>query len=1056
MWFTRVSIQNPVFAAMMMLALVVLGFFSYQRLAVEEFPDAKYPVVVVNTTYPGASPEIVESEISRQVEEAISAIAGLKKLHSYSSQGLSVVVAEFELTVDPERSIQDVREKIAGVKRFFRKEIDEPLISRYNPEDRPILTIAISSDRHSMLDLTTRAERFLKRRYQSIPGVGGVTVVGGVQREISVALDPKAMITLGVSIDQVRNVLRVDNQEWPAGTVETETTEKTVRMASRMAKPSDFERLVISGRGDGALSLGQVAKVEDGSAERTSAAMVNGKQALTLEIAMIQGGNAIMVADRASKLTRELAAQLEPEGIRLSVVSDASASVRNALSNVRSNLVEGAILTVAIVFVFLASWRSTIITGLTLPVALTGTFFFLHAAGFTVNIMTLMALSLCVGLLIDDAIVVRENIVRHASFGKDAKQAALDGTREIGLAVLATTLSIVAVFLPVGFMGGIIGRFFLQFGLTVSAAVLISMLVSFTLDPMLSSIWHDPAPQRAGKAAGRLDRLLARFSSLQDQLANRYGEIIDWALKHRGRTVLLAFISFVCAGALVLVVGVEFVPQADMSRISIRLDTPEGSSLDYTQAKARQVDAVLREFPEVRDVYSRINVGNAVGSNAVSIDVGLVPRSARKASVKSLIPRFRDRIKDIGGIALKAIVTPDGPAVGAKPIYLSIQGPEQSVLRDIAADMMRKLEKIPGVVDLDSSFKEAKPTLDIEMNRDLALRVGLVADQVASVLRTMVAGEVVTTWKAPDGENYDVRIRLPKGERSSSSALADLPVSGQSTDPKTGRPVIVPLAQVATIRESLGPTRINRRSLFREIALTASLDSRPLGDVSKDISGLIANTPLPPGYRFDLGGASQDMAEYAGFAASALVLAIIFIYMVLASQFGSLLQPLAIMMSLPLSLVGVMLGLLIGGSTLNIFSVIGIIMLMGLVTKNAILLVDFVNHMRKLGMPRALAIAEAGRVRLRPILMTTAAMIFGMLPLALAMGEGAEQRAPMAHAIIGGLVSSALLTLVVVPVVFTYLDDFGVWFRKRIVGRIRSDSPCEADSEPSPVSHKIA
>lgn len=1056
MWFTRVSIQNPVFAAMMMLALVVLGAFSYQRLAIEEFPDAKYPVVVVNTIYPGASPEVVESEISRQLEEAIAAIAGLKKLHSYSSQGLSVVVAEFELTVDPERAVQDVREKIAVVKRLFRKEIDEPLVSRYNPEDRPILTVAISSDRHSMLDLTSRAERLLKRRYQSIPGVGGVTVVGGVQREISVALDPKAMTTLGVSVDQVRNALRADNQEWPAGTVETATTEKTVRMANRLAKPSDFERLVLSGRGDGALSLGQIAKVEDSSAERTSAAMVNGKQALTLEIAMIQGGNAIRVADRANKLTGELAAQLAPEGIRLSIVSDASASVRSALSNVRGNLVEGAILTVAIVFVFLASWRSTIITGLTLPVALIGTFFFLYAAGFTVNIMTLMALSLCVGLLIDDAIVVRENIVRHAAFGKDAKQASLDGTREIGLAVLATTLSIVAVFLPVGFMGGIIGRFFLQFGLTVSAAVLISMLVSFTLDPMLSSIWHDPPAQRVGKNPGRLDRLLADFSSLQDKLADRYGALIDWALRHRGRTVLLAFVSFICAGALVLVVGVEFVPQADMSRVTIRLDTPEGSSLDYTQAKARQVDAALREFPEVRDVYSRINVGNAVGSNAVSIDVGLVPRSARKANVTTLIPRFRDRIKGIGGIALKSIVTPDGPSVGAKPIYLSIQGPEQSVLKDIATDMMGKLEKIPGVVDLDSSFKEAKPTLDVEINRDLALRVGLVADQVASVLRTMVAGEVVTTWKAPDGENYDVRIRLPKGERSSSSALADLPISGTSTDPNTGRPVIVPLAQVATIRESLGPTRINRRALFKEIALTASLDGRPLGEVSKDINGLVANTPLPPGYRFDLGGASQDMAESTGYAASSLVLAILFIYMILASQFGSLLQPLAIMVSLPLSLIGVMLGLLIGGSTLNIFSVIGVIMLMGLVTKNAILLVDFVNRLRARGMSRAAAITEAGRVRLRPILMTTAAMIFGMLPLALAIGEGAEQRAPMAHAIIGGLVSSTLLTLVVVPVVFTYLDDFGNWFKHRIAPKPLSSGTSETQPQPSPSACETA
>lgn len=1043
MWLTRVSIHNPIFAAMMMLALLVLGVFSYQRLPVEEFPDAKFPVVSVNTTYPGASPEIVESDISRKVEEAIAAVSGVKKLHSSSYQNLSVVVAEFELTVDPERAVQEVREKVAIVKRSFRKEVEEPLISRYNPQDRPILTVVLASNKHSLRDLTLRADQYLKKQYQAVQGVGSVSLVGGVKREINVSLNPSAMMSLGIGVDQVVAALRSDNQEWPAGAVETGTTEKTLRLVGRMASPEDFTRLVIARRGEGAVTLGQVASVEDGTADRTSAAMVNGKPALTIDIVKIQGGNTIEVADRVRKLTQMLSTQLEPEGIHLSVINDASTGVRNALGNVRDNLLEGALLTVVIVFLFLGSWRSTVITGLTLPVALVGTFLFLHVAGFTVNVMTLMALSLCVGLLIDDAIVVRENIVRHAALGKDARQSALDGTREIALAVLATTLSIVAVFLPVGFMGGIIGRFFFQFGLTVTAAVLISMLVSFTLDPMLSSVWHDPTVHGVHGGRGWIARTLAWFSSMLDRLAGWYVDMIAWCLRHRGRVLLVALASLIGAVVLVVVVGGEFVPQADMSRVQIRFDTAEGSTLDYTEAKARHVDAALREFAEVREVYANINAGSATGTNAVSLDVGLVPRAGRRLNVTGLIPLFRDRIKRIGGVALKGIVTPDGPVGNAKPIYLSIQGPELSVLKSIAAKVTQKMATIPGIVDLDSSFKEAKPTLDVELNREMAIRLGLASDHVATALRVLVAGEAATTWKAPDGENYDVLVRVPKGERSSTPALANLPVAGQAVDTRTGRPIMVPLVQVATIHEGVGPTQINRRAMFKEIALTASLDHRPLGEVAADVQALANSIHLPTGYRFDLGGASKDMSESAGYAVSALVLAVLFIYMVLASQFGSLLQPMVIMTSLPLSLVGVMLGLLIGRSTLNIFSVIGVIMLMGLVTKNAILLVDFVNRMRSIGMPREVAIAEAGRVRMRPILMTTASMVFGMLPLALSMGEGAEQRAPMAHAIIGGIISSTILTLVVVPVVFTYLDDFGAWVKCKVLGAGRSNGGLE-------------
>lgn len=1029
MWFTRVSLNNPVFAAMMMFALLVLGAFSYQRLAVEEFPDVKFPVVVVATTYPGASSEVVESDVSRKVEEGVSAISGIKNLYSYSYQGRSVVVVQFELTVDPEVAVQDVREKIAAVKTGFRKEVDEPVITRYDPDDRPVVTVALTSERLSMRDLTMRADKYVRKQYQTLTGVGQVNLIGGAKREIQILLDPEAMRSAGVGADQVIAALKEDNLELPAGSIVVKSVEQQVQIKGRLATPAEFEKLVVVRRGNTSIHLGQIAKVVDGEAERESVSLVNGKPALTLDILKVQSGNTIAMADLVRKETERLSAELAPEGIHLSILNDTSRSVRSALAGVQENLLEGAFLTMLIVFLFLGSWRSTVITGLTLPVALLGSFFFLYVAGFTINVMTLMALSLCIGLLIDDAIVVRENIVRHAAMGKTAFQSAMDGTREIGLAVFATTMSIVAVFLPVGFMGGMIGRFFFAFGLTVTAAVLISMFVSFTLDPMLSSVWPDP-DAHSHQRRGWFGPLLNGFERMMDWLSDAYARLIGWSLAHRVVVSAIALLSLVGALALVAVVGGEFVPEADSSRLQARFDAPEGASLEYTEAKARQVERALHEFAEVEETYVSINVGGSQGKNAANIDIGFKPRAGRKLSTKQLTPLLRERIGRIAGITLKSIVVPSGPGGGGKPIYLSIQGSDFRELKRISDEVQARLSKVRGLVDLDTSLRAVKPTLAVELNRSLAAQVGLSLGAVGNALRPLIAGEAATTWLSPEGENYDVKVRLPSDERNSRVALEQIPFASRISD-ASGRPNMIPLAQVADIRETSTPSQINRRALFREIAVTAGLDGRPLGEVSKEVKALIADIKLPPGYRFDLSGASKDMAESGAYAGSALLLAVLFIYMVLASQFGSFTQPLAIMSSLPLSLIGVMLALLLTHSTLNIFSVIGVIMLMGLVTKNAILLIDFVNKARKEGMARAAAIAEAGRVRLRPILMTTFAMVFGMLPLALSVGEGSESRAPMAHAIIGGVIASTLLTLVVVPVIFTWLDDFVTWLMSR-------------------------
>ena len=1047
MWFTRISIGNPVLATMMMLAFVVLGLFSYQRLRVDQFPDITFPVVVVQTEYPGAAPETVESDVTRKVEEAVNTINGINALTSRSYEGLSVVIIEFKLTIDPAQGAQDVREKVAIIKAAFRKEVKEPRVTRYDPADRPIFSLAVSNmpdkGNYSMRELTSVADELVKKRLENVRGVGSVTLVGGVKREIQIYLKPAAMEALGVSVDQVMQAVRNENQELPAGSVRTSTNEQMVQVQGRIKRPEDFERIVTARRGGQSILLGQVASVVDSQHEQENLARYNGQRILALDILKAQGQNTIEVVDNLKKSMAELQAtldQLHP-GMKLEMVKDGSRQIRVGVENVRRTLIEGALLTILIVFLFLNSWRSTVITGLTLPVSLIGTFLFMDMFGFTINMITLMALSLCVGLLIDDAIVVRENIVRHAGMRvngryKGAREAALEGTAEIGLAVLATTLSIVAVFLPVGFMGGIIGRFFHQFGVTVAAAVLISMFVSFTLDPMLSSVWHDPEARgehaKRGWYANTIGRVLHQFERLVNWFSDQYQHALQWSLRHRIATLALAVATFF-GGFLIPaagLIGTEFVPQADYSETGVIFYTPVGSSLEFTESKSRQVENALRELPEVRDLYTTINTGTAQGKNYATVYARLVPRAERKRSTKELNQPLRDMLAGIPGITVTHVGALDGVGGDNKQIRLSLLGPDLKQLGKLSEEATARIRAIPGVVDLETSLKPGKPTIWVEPRRELAADLGVGVGQMGGTLRPLLGGEIATSWRAPNDENYDVYVRLPPSDRTNIADLSRLMLASTQMN-SDGSPKMVPLRQVADITPATGANQINRRDLNREVELSANVVGRSAGQVSAEIKTTLEQMQFSPGYRYQVGGASKNMAESFGYALQALLLAIIFIYMILASQFGSFLQPIAIMSALPLTLIGVFLSLMFFRSTLNLFSIIGFVMLMGLVTKNAILLVDFANHARGLGMERGAALLEAARVRLRPILMTTLAMVFGMVPLALGLAEGSEQRAPMGQAVIGGIITSSILTLVVVPVIYTWLDDFAVWARKR-------------------------
>jgi multidrug efflux pump subunit AcrB len=1045
MWFTRVSINNPVFATMIMAALCVLGLFSYSQLRVERLPDISPPLVFVSVAYPGASPESIETDLTRPIELGLNGIAGVKMIRSNSVEGRSETVVEFSLDADMGRAVQDVRDKVSALQPAFPRDAKAPYISRFDGDNaQPTVNLALIAPERSSRELSLLADQDVRKRLERVAGVARVDVSGLTVRQVRIDLDPQRLRANQLTPADVSAALQRANADMPVGLLSSAKEDALVRVEGKMRDAKAFSDVVIANRGNLAIRLGDLGQLVEREREPDSLSRVDGVPAISFQVFKQQDANIVLTGEGIKRAAEELRKTLPP-GVELRTVYDDSEWVKNSLSGVKRTLIEGAMLTIAIVFLFLHSWRSTVITGLTLPIAVISAFIAVYAFGFTLNFMTMMALSLCIGLLIDDAIVVRENIVRHVHMGKDHFSAARDGTEEIGLAVMATTFAICAVFIPVAFMKGIIGKFFFPFGITVAVAVLVSLFVSFTLDPMLSSIWKDPPTNRLIKlpVIGHLmrgtDRLLDVMHVVYERIIRwvfsgrryrvfvpplpAYGHPFDaqgkrdgsrpreWrfaTLTPRALVLLAGVASFVVAIALSFVVGTEFIPESDESFVRINVRMPVGTSLTRGSEKMRQVEDVVRTMPEVRMISANIGGGDFSNGarNTGTVNIQLIRPHERKRSQKQVEEAIREALRPIPGIDV---------SIGQRPIFVSLMGPDPSVLEVEVQKFADRVGKIKGITDLETSVKPGLPAYAVRLRPDAVRELGLTPTQLAASLRTFVNGDVATYWTAPDGEQVEVELRLPQIRRESVAQLDELPIAYS----KDGTPIA--LSRVADIVSITNPEVIKRQDLQRRQAVYAGVSGRPSGDVGNDIKKLIADTQLPQGYRFDMGGQSRDQAEAFTGVLMALAAAVIFIYIVLASQFGSFMQPLAIMASLPLALIGVMLALLATRSTLNLFSMIGLVMLMGLVTKNAILLVDFANHARKSGLAMADALLQAGLVRMRPIMMTTAAMIFGMMPLALALDEGGEMQAPMGRAIIGGVITSTLLTLIVVPVLYSYL-----------------------------------
>ena len=1026
MWITRTSINNPVFATMVMVAITVLGVFSYLRLKVEQMPDVSLPFVSIVTIYPGASPEAVEADVTKPIEYAVNQVSGIKRIFSNSREGRSDVFAEFRLTTDVPQAVQDVRDRIATIRSGFPRDVKDPQVFRVeNENSQPITSLVVLSPTTGLRELTSLTDQTIVKALENLPGVARIDVNGRVTRQILIQIKPDALTALGLGVDQVINAIREANQDVPAGRITKGSSDAVVRVEGKIKDPVQFGRIIVAQQGGGPIYLTQVADVIDGEKEQDSISRINGHPAITIDVQKAQDANIVETGRNVADAVTELKKRL-PSDVDLRVTYSRGDQVESSVNRVKSTIVEGGLLTVLIVFFFLHSWRSTIITGLTLPLAVVATFIALNAFGFTLNFLTLMALSLTIGLLIDDAIVVRENIVRHLAMGKDHATAAREGTDEIGLAVMATTFAIVAVFVPIAFMSGLIGRFFFQFGVAVAVAVLVSLFVSFTLDPMLSSVWPDPPGSRFARVPW-LARTMDRVEQGIDWMHQFYARVLAWALSHRKSVLAIAVCTFAASFAIVPLVGTEFMPEVDQGFISLRLNTPVGSSLEYSNGKVLEAEETLKQFPEI--ALAMTTVGTQDGRNYSRINLKLVNARDRNRSQKELERAIRAALKPIPGIEL---------AFGSdRAIWFNLLGPDPDTLGKLSAQFAAQVAKVPGIADLETSDKAANPALSIRLNNDAASDLGVTVQQVGATIRPLIAGDTISYWLGPDGQNYEVNVQLSKDRRQLASDLGNLYLTTNKRGPD-GQMRMVPLRQVAELVESTSPQIVKRQDLQRRVGIYANVEGRPAGDVGTDVQKIASEMTLPPGYRLQAAGQQQDMQESFQAAIAALGLAIIFIYLILASQFASFTQPLAIMASLPFSLIGVFLALLLTGTTLNIFSIIGFIMLMGLVTKNAILLVDFTNRSRRAGVSLADSLSTAGQVRLRPILMTTAAMIGGMLPLALGLGDGGEQQAPMGRAIIGGVITSTLLTLVVVPVIYTYLD---AWSERRKARKARHSAP---------------
>ncbi len=1014
MFLTDLSLKRPVFATVSILALVALGITSYIGLGINEWPEVEFPYVAVTIVEPGASPEQIENNIARVVEDAIGQVSGVKHVSSYNREGVSLVFAEFTLDTVPATAAQDVRDKIGSIRGKLPVDAREPVISRFDPSAEPVMSLALSGSM-SLSEITTLVNDDIRKKLESINGVGVVNVLGEQLKEVQIQLDQHKMAAYNLTTLEVMSALSYENLEAPIGTITTDDRKISLRTSGKVKKLEDFNQIPIAKRGEVQLYIRDIAKVISGVKEPESLSFFQGKPTIGVDIIKQSGSNTVIVADDVRKVVEEMKPSL-PEGVSLDIVKDNSINIRNSVNDVIMTIVEGGILAILTVLLFMGNWRTTFISAIAIPTSIISTFLAMKVLGYTLNMMSLMALSLSVGLLIDDAIVVIENIERHMRMGKSALIAAKEATAEIGLAVMATTFTLVAVFLPLGMMEGITGKFFKQFGITVVVAVMVSLLVSFTLVPLFASRYLRAKEEH--KRRGPIAKFVDWFNHQFEKGTELYTRLLRFVLTNRIKSVIMVTILFFGSLGLIPFLGVSFMPSADTGEFSVEATLDSGLTDRAATSVTKQIEGIIRTDPEVVKTYSTIK------KDQLYIYVQLNHKSERERSSFQIISDLRPKLNALPGI--QVALNLKGLMQMGKDVQYSLQGDDFVVLEEYAVKAQKFLETMPGVTDVSSSYKPGKPEVTIQIRSNEAADLGVSTGLVASTLHTLYSGAVISQYREGD-HNYDVRLILDPAQRHTLAGLDRIYIPGGNSTPN-GQ-AMISLDQVTNKVFAPAPSEISRTDRKREIQLSANLANLSLGKFEEKFNPVIQELGLPPGYKLVAGGQSSFMGESFTSMAIALVIGVLFIFFILAAQFESYIDPFAIMFSLPLAIIGAIMALFLTNDDFGMMANIGIIMLMGLVTKNAILLVDFTKQQRAQGIRRDEALVIAGRIRLRPIIMTSMAMIFGMMPLALGLGQGSESRSPMAHAIIGGVISSTLLTLVVVPLMYSFLDDLRKKFR---------------------------
>lgn len=1011
MFLSDLSIKRPIFISMILIAIVLFGLIAFKNLGIDLYPKVEFPVITAITIVPGTDPETIETIVTDPIEEALSSIDSIKSLRSISAEGISQVIIEFDLDKEVDIAYQEVQAKIGSIRNDLPQDIHGPIIEKFDIDAAPVL-ILLASSQLPISEMTHLVDKEIAEQLKRIPQIGQIKMTGGREGKIWLWIDREKMEAYNLSVQDVQQAVQLWHLDVPGGRITQNQKEWLVKTKGELDQAEKFEELVIAQRGDYAVRFKDIGRVEAGLEEERSLARLDGKSALALMIGRQSGANTVEVAKNIKKEIQKLQTKLGPQGIQLEIAQDNSVFIEHSVGEVRFHLLFGGGLAVLIVLLFLRNLRSTFVCALALPTAVLGTFLLMSYFGFTQNMMTLLALSIAIGLLIDDAIVVQENIIRHMEEGESAPVASSAGCKEIALAVLATTLSVVAVFIPVAFIKGIVGRFFYQFGMTVSIAVLISMFVSFTLNPMFSSKWLKHPKKN------RIYMSLERFFIT---LEKGYGWIVRVALQRRVLIVTIAFATFFGSLFLGKFLRFEFLPTEDQSEFSISVQAPQGSALTYTSNLLTEIEKRMEHYPWIEYQFSSIGSDAMRSVHIGSIYVKMLEKKERSISQQEAMRLTRQLLSDITGGTVTVEVVQRGGGGGGKmtDIQFEIRGPSLEKLSEISDKIVAQMKRSDGFVDISTSYETGKPQASIHINRAAASDVGLSPLAIGSTIKAAFGGLNIATFKQK-GDRWDVALRFDEKFRQQVKEIGFLPVRSQKGE-------LVPLNSVIDIAYEEGPTQIDRYNRIRQITVYANLNPEKmvLGEAMQAINGYFSQENLPLGYSFGFSGQAENFKESFGYMFFALLIAVVLVYMVLAAQFESLLHPFTIMLSLPLSLIGAIGALVLFKMTMNIFTMIGIIMLMGLVTKNGILLIDFIQTLTKEGkVSREKAIEIAATQRLRPILMTSLAVILGMLPVALGTGDGSESRGPMAVAVIGGLITSTLLTLIVIPVVYLLLEKW--------------------------------